>query len=187
MVGIAARFPEPMRGGVSGRPVPRSLLILSFLLPLPHAAPAVEEVDRPLPDPRALIDGVRQTLRSDQSLLADYTFTETHIQSELDSKGRVEKTKTEVYEVYPSADSARMYRRLIARDGKPLDPEELARRDRKEAEKSEKKRSGCAVKTRRPRIRRAAWRARRRTFAGSGKWWTSSFAWTRSRWSGASP
>jgi hypothetical protein len=139
MVGIAARFPGPMRVGVSGSPAARSLLILS-LLPLAHAAAAAEEADRPLPDPRALIEGVRQTLRSDQALLADYTFIETHVQAELDSKGRVQKTKTEVFEVYPSADSARMYRRLIERDGKPLDPEELARRDRKEAEKSEKKR-----------------------------------------------
>jgi hypothetical protein len=130
-------------------------LALTLALAGPSASRA-EEPDRPLPDARSLIDGVRETLRSDRTLLADYTFTETHTESHLDSKGHVKKTKTEVYEVYPSADSGRMYRRLIARDGKLLGPEELTRQDRKELERSEKRRLRLEHETPEERARRLA-------------------------------
>ena len=62
---------------------------------------------------------------------------------------------TEALRVIPR--SYAMYRRLIARDGKPLDPEELARRDRKEAEKSEKKRLRREHESAEDQARRSCW------------------------------
>lgn len=97
-------------------------------------------VERPLPDVRSFLDHVRENLRSDGSLLSEYTFTEKHTEARLDGSGGVKKMKTAVYEVYPSDAPGRMYRRLIERDGKPIDPKELAEQDRKQEERAEKRR-----------------------------------------------
>ena len=69
------------------------------------------------PDTRAFLEETRQNLRSDRLLLDQYTFSETFTEKRLDGKGAVKKAKTEVYEVYPSLEPGKMYRRLIARDG----------------------------------------------------------------------
>ncbi len=95
---------------------------------------------RSLPDARAFLEAVRDSLHSDQTLLADYTFTERHTENKLDGKGRVKSTRTEVYEVYPSTKPGRIYRRLVSVDGNPVDPKELAEEDRKHDEKMEKRR-----------------------------------------------
>lgn len=93
----------------------------------------------PLPDPRPFLDEVRQNLRSDRLLLEQYTFTETFTEKRLDSKGAVKTAKTETYEVYPSLESGKLYRRLVARNGRPLSEKELADQDRKQEEKVEKR------------------------------------------------
>jgi hypothetical protein len=100
---------------------------------------------RPLPEAAAFIEEVRQNLRSDRQLLEQYTFTEKRVEQRLDGKGAVKKTKTDVYEVYPSLESGRMYRRLVARDGVPVPEKELAEQDRKheaEVEKAERRNAG---------------------------------------------
>jgi hypothetical protein len=100
---------------------------------------------RPLPETAAFIEEVRQNLRSDRQLLEQYTFTEKRVEQRLDGKGAVKKTKTDVYEVYPSLESGRMYRRLVARDGVPVPEKELAEQDRKheaEVEKAERRSGG---------------------------------------------
>ena len=74
-----------------------------------------DETSVSLPDTRVFLEEVRQNLQSDGLLLDQYTFTETYIQSRLDAKGGVKKTKTEIYEVYPSVDFGKTYRRLIGR------------------------------------------------------------------------
>jgi hypothetical protein len=93
--------------------------------------------ERPLPDTRAFLDEVRQNIRSDGSLLEQYTFTEKRVERRLDGSGGVKKTKTETFEVYPSAEPGKMYRRLIERDGEPVPPKELAEQDRKQEAKTE--------------------------------------------------
>ena len=90
-------------------------------------------------DTRAFLEETRQNLRSDRLLLDQYTFNETFTEKRLDGKGAVKKAKTEVYEVYPSLEPGKMYRRLIARDGQPLSEKELAEQDRKQEEKTEKR------------------------------------------------
>jgi hypothetical protein len=109
-------------------------------LALAQGAPEPEAAERPLPDVREFLEHVRENLRSDGTLLADYTFTEQQIQKRLDSKGGVKKTKTEIYEVYPSEAPGKMYRRLIVRDGKPIDPKELAAQDKKQEDRAERRR-----------------------------------------------
>ena len=109
------------------------LIVLVFC-----AAPlrgADEESARPLPDTSTFIEEVRQNLRSDRLLLEQYTFTEKRVEQRLDGKGAVKKTKTETFEVYPSLEPGKMYRRLVARDGVPLDEKELAEQDRKQEER----------------------------------------------------
>ena len=101
----------------------------------PHA----EETPPVLPDTRAFLDEVRQNLRSDNALMEQYTFTETFTEKRLDGKGGVKKTKVETYEVYPSAQAGRLYRRLVERDGKRLSEGELADQDRKQEEKTERR------------------------------------------------
>jgi hypothetical protein len=117
----------------------RALLSLAVLSEAP-AVPAADTTSAPLPDARSFLEAVRDSLHSDETLLADYTFTEKHSESKLDSKGRPKSTRTEVYEVYPSTSPGRLYRRLVTVDGKPVDPKQLAEEDRKHDEKMEKRR-----------------------------------------------
>lgn len=98
-----------------------------------------DEPARPLPDPREFLDDVRKNIRSDESLLDQYTFTEEFTERRLDSRGGVKKSKRETYEVYPSYVPGKLYRRLVARDGKRLAEAELAEQDRKQEERTEKR------------------------------------------------
>ncbi len=104
----------------------------------PGLSAAGSDDPRPLPETAAFIEEVRQNLRSDRQLLEQYTFTEKRVEQRLDGKGAVKKTKTDVYEVYPSLESGRMYRRLVARDGVPVPEKELAEQDRKHEARVEK-------------------------------------------------
>jgi len=120
------------------------------------AARAADAGSRPLPDARTFLESVRDRLHSDRVLLAEYTFTEKHVETKLDSKGRVKSAKTETYEVYPS-DEGQIYRRLVARDGRPLDAKELAEEDQKYEARLEKRRQrsgGTDVDAREARDRR---------------------------------
>lgn len=98
-----------------------------------------QEPARPLPDPREFLEGVRRNIRSDGLLLDQYTFTEEFSERRLDAKGRVKKSRSEIYEVYPSYEPGKLYRRLVARDGKRLSETELAEQDRKQEERTAKR------------------------------------------------
>lgn len=91
--------------------------------------------EAPLPELRPFLEEVRSRLHSDETLLEEYTFTEKHVEKELDAKGGVKKVKSETYEVYPSMEPGHTYRRLVERDGRPLTGDELAREDRKHEKK----------------------------------------------------
>ncbi|MEX1245989.1 MAG: hypothetical protein WEB59_14095 [Thermoanaerobaculia bacterium] len=94
---------------------------------------------RPLPDPRVFLEDVRRNIRSDGFLLDQYTFTEEFTERRLDAKGRVKKSRSETYEVYPSYEPGKLYRRLVARNGKRLSETELAEQDRKQEERTAKR------------------------------------------------
>ncbi len=89
----------------------------------------------PLPELRPFLDEVRTRLHSDETLLEEYTFTEKHVERELDAKGGVKNVKSETYQVYPSLEPGHTYRRLVERDGRTLTEKELAQEDRKHEKK----------------------------------------------------
>ena len=126
--------------GVSPRAGLAATILAAAGLALAQAAPAPQKAAQPLPDVRRFLDHVRENLRSDGALLADYTFTEKHSEARLDSHGAIKKMKTAVYEVYPSEAPGKMYRKLIVRDGKPVDPKELAAQDKEQEDRAEKRR-----------------------------------------------
>ncbi len=109
--------------------------ILAPALPV-RAGDGAEEA--PLPEPGAFLNEVRERLHSDEYLLDQYTFAEKHTERRFDGKGNVKKVTSAAYEVYPSPDPRRTYRKLVARNGSPLTAEELAKEDRKQTEKEAK-------------------------------------------------
>jgi hypothetical protein len=117
--------------------VVRAALPLSLVLGSLALLAADRPDDRPLPDARAFLDEVRKNLQSDDALLEQYTFTEKRTERRMDGKGEVKKIKSETYEVYPSAEPGKMYRRLVARDDVPIPKAELDAQDRKQEEKTE--------------------------------------------------
>ena len=129
-------------------------LLLAFL---PGIALAQDDASTPIvEDTRAFLEEVRQNLRSDGALLEQYTFTETYTERKLDNSGGVKKTKTETYEVYPSTEPRKLYRRLVARDGQPIPEKELAERDRKQEEKIARREARRAAETEAARAAREA-------------------------------
>ena len=117
------------------------LLGLVGVLALATPARAVDEpsASAPLPDVQAFLTEVRERLHSDDFLLDQYTFTEKQTERRLDSDGNVKKVTTSLYEVYPSQEPGRTYRKLVERDGKLLTAEELAKEDEKQEAKEAKK------------------------------------------------
>jgi hypothetical protein len=92
-----------------------------------------------LPDLQVLLGEVRERLHSDDFLLDQYTFTEKQTERRLDTGGNVKKITTSLYEVYPSPEPGRNYRKLVERDGKPLTAKELAKEDQKQEAKEARK------------------------------------------------
>ena len=109
------------------------------LLVFPAAGRSGDEpAAAPLPEARAFLAEVRQRLHTDDFLLDQYTFTERQTERRLDGNGNVTKVTSASYEVYPSAEPGHTYRKLVERDGKVLPVDDLAREDRKQAEKEAK-------------------------------------------------
>jgi hypothetical protein len=90
----------------------------------------VSAQDRPLPDPKTLGAEVRTRMLTDRELQSQYTFIERREEISISKLGKVTAGPVKTYEVYPSVERGNTYKRLIAIDGVPLPPEELARRDR---------------------------------------------------------
>ncbi len=145
--------------------MPRFLLRAALSALIACAASNLRADDRdarPLPEPRAFLDEVRKNIRSDDALLEQYTFTEKRIEKRLDGSGGVKKIKTETYEVYPSAEPGKMYRRLVARDVVPVSASELAAQDRKQQARTELSEERRATEDDAARARRATQEARER-------------------------
>jgi hypothetical protein len=87
--------------------------------------------EQPLPDQDHFVAEVRARLRMDRALQANYTFIERRQEIEIGKLGKVSAGVTKTYEVYPSANPGFTYKRLIAVNGTPISPAELARNDEK--------------------------------------------------------
>ena len=118
-------------------------LFVAALMAIPLAAGAVlagdENAPAPLPDLNTFLGEVRDRLHTDDYLLDQYTFLEKQTEKQLESDGRVKNVSTSLYEVYPSPEPGRTYRKLVERDGRRLTAEELAKEDEKQEAKEAKK------------------------------------------------
>ena len=86
----------------------------------------------PPADPVALARQVRETLRREYAQPRQFTYLEKRRDVDISRLGKVTVGPLRTFEVYPAPNDDE-YKRLIAVDGKPLDPEELARRDAEHA------------------------------------------------------
>lgn len=111
-------------------------------------------------DLTALAREVRDTLRREYSTAPRFTYLEQRRDVEISKLGKVSVGPLRTFEVYPRLDGDD-YKRLIAIEGKPLDPAELARRD-DEHRRNEQKRLSESPQRRAERLRRAAEEARER-------------------------
>jgi hypothetical protein len=83
----------------------------------------------PLPPNHEFISRMRGALRFDNDLQRAYTYLERRRDVKITGLGKVTVGPLRTFEVYPSNQPGRTYKRLIAIDGKPLPPAELERRD----------------------------------------------------------
>lgn len=79
--------------------------------------------------PREFVQRVRDALVRDYSLQEQFTYIERRRDVRISRLGKVTIGPLRTFEVYPSQHPGQTYKRLIAVDGTPLGPEELARRD----------------------------------------------------------
>jgi hypothetical protein len=93
--------------------------------------------ERPLPDPASFLEDVRTHLRRDEELQSGYMYVETRRELKLDKSMRATKESVSVIESYPGLPGEERWERVIAEDGKPVAPAELAKRDRERQKKAE--------------------------------------------------
>jgi hypothetical protein len=113
----------------------RSISLVVSVVLLLAAAPLAQDA-RPLPDRAAFLAETVKRLRSNDLVLSQYVFRQTETRVSRDSSGRAEATNIRVYDVYPAADSALTYRRLVLDNG--VRPADLDRKDREQAAKVKK-------------------------------------------------
>jgi len=105
------------------------LALAGLLSPAPAASSSQATDDRPLPDIATLARDVRARLEPDAALLRQYTYKERRRDVKVSTLGKVHLGPWREFEVYPSREPGETYKRLVAVDGAPLPPDELARRD----------------------------------------------------------
>jgi hypothetical protein len=103
-----------------------------FLLTLQLAGPVLGQSPAavpPLPDVRQLIHEVKAGLRTDESLLRQYTFRERRRDVKVTKLGKVQLGPWRAFEVYPSEVPGETYKRLVSINDIPLPKAELEQRD----------------------------------------------------------
>src|SRR5687767_13398645 len=103
-----------------------------FLVSLCTLTPVIR-AQSAIPAPSGLARRVRDAVRLDDELQAQFRYVEQRRDLRVSKMGKVEVGAQHTFEVYPSAVPGRTYKRLIAVDGRPLSDAELARRDREHA------------------------------------------------------
>ena len=101
------------------------------------AATSSQAQQRPLPDPQVFLQEVRKHLETDDERQSGYMYVEKRRQQSLDKAGRPTGESLKVFESYPALPGERRWSRLIAEDGRPVPPAELAKADRERQQHAE--------------------------------------------------
>ena len=91
--------------------------------------------DRPLPALDVFLANVRAHLRTDRTLLSQYTYLQRSRDLRFTKTGTIAPGAEKLYQIYPGLHRRERYERLMAVDGKPRDPADLAEDDRKHQKK----------------------------------------------------
>ena len=108
------------------------LAALGFLI----AGSTLGAQNRPLPDQESFLAETRKHLQTDSTLQNSYVYVETRRELKLDKGGRTREESVKVVESYPGLPGEERWERLLAEDGRPVPPEELARQDRERQQKA---------------------------------------------------
>lgn len=155
------RSPLPRRACARAAHLPIAAIVLAATC----IGAIVEGREPPLPDGREFAREVRARLRGDRELLSEYTYIEKREEIRVSKLGQVSEGPVKVYEVYPSVEPGRTYKRLISVNGVPLSEEELAKADRKHQDDLRRERERRRLETpaeRKRRLQREAEKQRER-------------------------
>jgi hypothetical protein len=122
---------------LSFRFFPFAALLLPLLPVLP--AQAQQPASPPLPAIPQLMHEVEEHQKALEKVIENYTYTSLQTTQEIDANGQVKKTETTEHEVFFV--HGRQIRRLVKKDGKPLDDHDQQKeteRVTKQVEKAEK-------------------------------------------------
>ena len=108
------------------------LVALGFLI----AGSTLGAQNRPLPDQESFLTETRKHLQTDSTLQNGYVYVETRHELKLDKGGRTREESVKVVESYPGLPGEERWERLIAENGRPVPPEELAKQDRERLQKA---------------------------------------------------
>jgi hypothetical protein len=119
------------------------------------------------PPTEAFVRQVRLALTEGHRAHEDFVYLEDRRKVDISLFGKVTLGPMRTFEVYPSPEPGGTYKRLIRIDGRPLDPDELARRDSEHARNRQRAAERAARESRRQREARKeeAAEARRKTEA----------------------
>jgi hypothetical protein len=109
-------------------------MLLALGLLIAGSTPGAQ--DRPLPDQESFLIETRKHLQTDSTLRSSYVYVETRREQKLDKGGRTREESVKVVESYPGLPGEERWERLIAEDGRPVPPEELARQDREREQRA---------------------------------------------------
>ena len=109
------------------------LVALGFLTP----GSTLGAQNQPLPDQESFLNETRKHLQTDSTLQSSYVYVETRRELKLDKDGRTREESVKVVESYPGFPGEDRWERVIAEDGRPVPPEELAKQDRERRQKAD--------------------------------------------------
>ena len=124
----------------------RIAAVLPLLLVLAGGWPHASD-DRPLPDAKAFGAEVRKHMLDERALWSQYTYVERNEDITVSKLGKVQAAPVKVYQVYPSPEPGNTYKKLLAVDGVPQTPEQLAAQDKKHREDLARERQKRARET----------------------------------------
>jgi hypothetical protein len=125
--GATARVFSIMGTRTSAAFPPLLVSLTAGAIAIAQSAPASSTFQ--LPDSAAFLRLVREAVRQDDERLTTFTYLEKRRDVRVSMLGKVTVGPERTFEVFPSRVPGATYKRLIAVDGQPLTPEELAKRD----------------------------------------------------------